>query len=312
MSKGKQVLGRGLDALLGRMEIKDGEPNSNKPSESESPGTSEVFRKIDVDKISPNPFQPRTHFEPKPLEELRDSILKNGLIQPITVRKTENGRFQLISGERRLKAFKEIGYREIPAYIIEVDSNEMMLAMALIENLQREKLNPIEEAYAYKRLMEECSLTQEMIATRVGKDRTTIANVIRLLKLPPELRDALVKDEISMGHARALINLDSVSAQIQILKKIKSSNLSVRNVENLVKDYITKGSAQKKRKHQLNLGSSSPELREIEDKLRRLLGTKVQCKLGVNGRGEIIIDFYSQDEFERLLELLNAIDNTIH
>lgn len=312
MSKGKPVLGRGLDALLGKVDINEASPSENRTNQTSEKNGSEVFLKIPVEKVSPNPFQPRSNFEPKPLEELRDSILKNGLIQPITVRRIDNGSYQLISGERRLKVFKEIGYREIPAYIIEVDSNEMMLAMALIENLQREKLNPIEEAYAYKRLMEECSLTQEMIATRVGKDRTTIANVIRLLKLPPEVREALIRDEISMGHARALINLESVSAQLQILKKIKSSNLSVRNVERLVKEYISHDNVKKKRIKQIGAANSDPQLVEIEDKLRRLLGTKVQCKIGVNGRGEIVIEFYSQDEFERLLELLNAIDNTAH
>ncbi len=304
MSKGKPVLGRGLNALLGRQD----EENNRSENRDNRVSEPDVFLKISVDLISPNPFQPRSNFEPKPLEELRNSILKNGLIQPITVRRVENGKYQLISGERRLKAVKEIGYREIPAYIIEVESNEMMLAMALIENLQREKLNPIEEAYAYKRLMDECALTQEMIATRVGKDRATVANVVRLLKLPPEVRDSLIKEEITMGHARALINLPSVSSQLQILRKIISANLSVRDVEKLVKDYASVVHGNKKKTGVASGAKPNPELRDIEDRLRRLLGTKVECKFGAGGRGEITIEFYSNDEFERLLELLNAIE----
>ena len=180
------------------------------------------------------------------MEELKKSILENGLIQPITVRRAENNRYELISGERRLRACIEIGYREIPAYIIKVDSEESMLAMALIENIQREKLNPVEIGMAYKRLMDECHLTQEQIADKVGKDRTTVANSIRLLKLPKEILDSLITEKITPGHARALINIPSEAMQLDALKKIHEGGLSVRKVEQLVKKFLTEGKSPKR------------------------------------------------------------------
>ncbi len=241
MSKHKTGLGRGLDALIN--------PNFNKdlqkPVEiidsklSSDDGTSQdILVKIETEKVIPNPYQPRIEFDPKTLEELKKSILQNGLIQPITVRRAENGFYELISGERRFRACKEIGYKTIPAYIIKVDSKEAMLALALIENIQREKLNAIEVAKAYKRLIDECNLSQEQVSEKVGKDRTTVTNSIRLLKLPSEVQESIIKNEISAGHARALINLYDSNLQLQLLSKIKKESLSVRKVEQIVKKLL--------------------------------------------------------------------------
>ena len=227
MSKVKHGLGRGLDALIKPQDyVKSSSDNKN--IKDDDGKQVDVLAKISVDFISRNPFQPRTAFNTEAMEELKRSILSNGLIQPITVRRTPDHKYQLISGERRLNACREIGYREIPAYIIKVESDELMLALALIENLQREKLNPIEIGLAYKRLMDECHLTQEAIADRVGKDRTTIANSIRLLKLPKKVQDSLISGAISSGHARALINLPTEDAQLSILEKIIGKNLSAK------------------------------------------------------------------------------------
>jgi ParB family chromosome partitioning protein len=240
-------LGRGLDALIHQNYQNEPQKTPDYSEVAQDDGKQfDILAKIPVENISPNPFQPRLTFEPEALEELKKSILSNGLIQPITVRRTEQNKYQLISGERRLRACTEIGYRDIPAYIIKVDTDEAMLAMALIENLQREKLNAIEIGMAYKRLMDECHLTQEQIADRVGKDRSTVANFMRLLKLPREIQESLVKDEITSGHARALINLPSPQLQIDALKKILEGNLSVRKVEQLVKKLLTNTSDGKK------------------------------------------------------------------
>ncbi len=312
MTKLKPGLGRGLDALI---------RPQNLPSENEeAPDYSQVKKddgkendilaKIPVDVISSNPYQPRKNFEPEALDELKKSILSNGLIQPITVRRMTGGTYQLISGERRLKACIDIGYREIPAYIIQVDNEETMLALALIENIQREKLNPIEIGQAYKRLMEECDLTQEEIADRVGKDRTTIANTIRLLKLPGEIQDALIKDDITSGHARALINLPTESLQLEMLSKIKDGNLSVRKVEQLVKKYLTGTSGTGKVKRAVHPVPRSANLMDVEDRLRKVFATKVICRQKQDGSGEITIEFYSNDELERLFELFETIDKS--
>ena len=312
MSKVKHGLGRGLDALIKPQDyVKTGIEDKDYKSLKDDDGKQiDILAKISVDFISRNPYQPRTGFNAEAMEELKKSILSNGLIQPITVRRTPDHKYQLVSGERRLNACREIGYREIPAYIIKVESDELMLALALIENIQREKLNPIEIGLAFKRLMDECHLTQEAIAEKVGKDRTTIANSIRLLKLPKQIQDNLISGEISSGHARALINLPNKDAQLKILKKILNGNLSVRKVERLVKDFITnrKSSVSKKSFTISNRATSVSSLKELEDKLRKILGTKVSCKQRKDGSGEIVIEYYSSVEFERLFELFEIID----
>ncbi|MCB9220038.1 MAG: ParB/RepB/Spo0J family partition protein [Ignavibacteriales bacterium] len=310
--KNRHALGRGLDALINpASKINRDEQveiiNSNLQGDDGS--SQEILAKIDIENIAPNPFQPRTEFEPNALEELKKSILQNGLIQPVTVRRVTENKYELISGERRLRAIKEIGYKQIPSYIIVVESKEAMLALALIENIQREKLNQIEVAHAYKKLIDECNLSQEQVSEKVGKDRTTITNTIRLLKLPLEIQNSLIKDEISAGHARALINIYDENLQLQILEKIKKNNLSVRKVEELVK-HITEG---KRTKNENKPASNDPDLisqKDIENKLRIIFGTKVICKQKKDGAGQITIDFYSNDELDRLFELFDIIEKS--
>ena len=312
MSKIKPGLGRGLDALINPQSRQDLEKpiavSTNNISKDDGK-TFDVLVKIPVNNIVPNPYQPRTEFEPHALDELKKSILQNGLIQPITVRRNDQNAYELISGERRLRACKDIGYKDIPAYIIDVKTKEAMVALALIENIQRENLNAIEIAVAYKRLLEECNLSHEEIAIKVGKDRTTITNSLRLLKLPKEVQDSLVSNEISAGHARALINLPYEQQQRDILKLIIKNSLSVRKVEALVKELITG-----KDKKTTSKGSSeiitkkSASLADVENKLRMLFGTKVQCKQKNDGSGEISIEFYSNEELERLFELFDLIE----
>lgn len=311
MNKTKPGLGRGLDALINPNNLKhENETVSYQELPVDDGKLYDILAKIPVNSISPNPFQPRHHFDPDALEELKKSILSNGLIQPITVRRIESNKYQLISGERRLRACIDIGFLDIPAYIIRVDSDEAMLAMALIENLQREKLNPIEIGMAYRRLMEECRLTQEQIAEKIGKDRTTIANTIRLLKLPLEIQNAIISEEITSGHARALINIQNEELQLQTLKKIREGNLSVRKVEQLVKYLLSEKNTSKKNSIKALKVTAGSSVNDVEDKLRKLFGTKVLCRQKVNGSGEIIIEFYSNDELERLFELFELIDKT--
>lgn len=314
MSKIKPVLGRGLDALMNPNALVNQDqvqpPDYSKLKDDDGKLV-DILAKIAVEFISPNPYQPRMNFEPQALEELKKSIISNGLIQPITVRRIQGNRYQLISGERRLRAYKDIGYKEIPAYIIKVDSDEILLALALIENIQRERLNPIEIGRAYKRLMEECHLTQEEIADKIGKDRTTVANSIRLLKLPDKVQESLVTGDITSGHARALINIPNETIQIQILEKILKNNLSVRKVEQLVK---TIGQDQKQSKKSFTISEGnrliSSSFKDIEDKLRKIFGTKVSCTQKKDGSGEITIEFYSNDELDRLFELFEIINKT--
>ncbi len=310
MTKIKPGLGRGLDALLNpktRVDLPDPVKLEDKSISTDDGRQVNVLARILVQNIRPNPYQPRTEFDSSALDDLKKSILENGLIQPITVRRVENGFYELISGERRHRAFKDLGYKEIPAYIIQVDTKEAMVAMALIENIQREQLNAIEIAQAYKRLMDECDLSQEEIAEKVGKDRTTITNSIRLLKLPEEVQESLIKEEISAGHARALINLPNRQIQIDVLHTIKSKNLSVRKVEALVKS-ILKRDEGKTTKSKTTLSSAQQiQLNEIENRLRGIFGTKVICKQKKDGTGEIKLEFYSNEELERLLELLEGV-----
>ncbi len=308
--KNKVALGRGLEALLNPSNKINQHENidlSSKNIKSDDGISNDILVKINIEDISPNPYQPRTEFDAESLSELKQSILQNGLIQPITVRRNSTNKYELISGERRLRAIKDIGYKTIPAYIIVVESKEAMVALALIENIQREKLNAIEIAHAYKRLIDECNLSQEEVSERVGKDRTTITNSIRLLKLPVEIQNSLVKDEISAGHARALINIYDEKLQLQLLEKIKKQNLSVRKVEQIVKDLL---SGKKDVKKDI-VNSNDQDLisqRDIENKLRIVFGTKVSCRQRKDGAGQITIDFYSNDELDRLFELFDIIE----
>lgn len=310
----KSPLGRGLDALINpQLKDKIDAPIaiSSQEIQKDDGKSFDVLAKIQTESISPNPYQPRTNFDLEALDELKKSILENGLIQPITVRRVEKNHYELISGERRFRACKDIGIKEIPAYIIKVETKEAMLALSLIENIQREKLNPIEIANAYKRLMDECNLSQEEIAAKVGKDRTTVTNFIRLLKLPEKVQLSLIKDQITTGHARALINLPNEIVQIEVLDKVIKKNLSVRKVEELVRR-ITEDQNGKKKKSIVVATTDLSKLSQktLEERIQSIIGTKVHCKIKKNGSGELVIEFYSHDELERLLELFEIIGKT--
>ncbi|MEX0770108.1 MAG: ParB/RepB/Spo0J family partition protein [Balneolaceae bacterium] len=307
----KKVLGRGLGAFF--PEYQDSGDEKKPTGEGEKVKTAvpvdpsekvNVVLHIPVDHIRPNPHQPRKEFKEESLEELSSSIRRHGLIQPITVRYLGEKRFELISGERRLRASKLAGLKEIPSYIREVN-DEQVLAFALIENIQREELNPLEVAMGYQRLMEELNYTQNEVADQVGKNRTTVTNMLRLLNLPDFIQAALRDEQISTGHARALINLKSEKDQKKLLKKIIAETLSVREVEKQVRSLDKKNEQQGKRKKQKS--PENPFLNEISERLRSTLSTKVDIKSRNQG-GEIRISYYSDDDLERILQLFESID----
>jgi ParB family transcriptional regulator, chromosome partitioning protein len=298
MAKLKPVLGRGLAALIPRQT--SDVPLTGSTVRHDDGSSHEIIAMVDIDRIQGNPYQPRADFDPGALDELMRSIKEKGVIQPITVRRNEGG-YQLISGERRVRASRQAGLRQIPAYIIRVRSDEEMLELALIENLQREHLNPIEIAISYKRLIDECSYTQEEVAQKTGKDRTTVTNFLRLLRLPEAIQSAVRKGELSSGHARALLAIEDPVMLMSAFERTVARGLSVRDVERLVRDRT----ASKRRRTQPPAGGTSSALESIEDHLRHALGTKVQVKRLRDGRGEIIIEYYSSEDLERIIELLS-------
>jgi ParB family chromosome partitioning protein len=282
-------LGRGLGALLAE------QPETNNEEKERS------LNEIDVAKIKANPFQPRLEFAVEALNDLKKSIKEKGIIQPIAVRRVDD-HYELISGERRLRAVLDLGYEKIPAFVIEVDSKEDMLELAIIENVQREKLNPIEEALAYQRLIDECNLTQDDVAQKIGKDRSTITNIIRLLKLPDEIKGSLKDGNISMGHARALLSIEESSVQKYLWKKILKNGLSVRKVEALIKDL-----AEKKPPKEKDIPKRSVFVQKAEENLREVFGTKVNIRMKNEG-GAIEIEFYSPEDLNRLLEIVETVN----
>ncbi len=293
--KSKQVLGRGLGALI------PGAMDENKTDlRAEEKSTTEIITKIPVDQIDPNPYQPRMEFDPDALNELAESIRQNGVIQPITVHRIDNHRYELISGERRLRASIIAGLDVIPAYIIDVKTKEELIELSLIENIQRETLNPIEIALGFKRLMDECNLTLDDISRKTGKDKSTISNFIRLLKLPEEIQKSLVRDEITPGHARTLINIEDPDEQIAVWKKIISEKLSVREAER-----VTKQIKKKNKNNSTRITNNDPNLEFIISSLRLKFGTNVKLIMRADGSGEFQIQFYSRDEMERILDILN-------
>ena len=317
MAKNKGVLGRGLGALLSgnataaeAADLRENLPNDD----GRSVGT---ICKIDIAKVSPNPFQPRVDFNPQALEELKHSILEHGVIQPITVRRVGE-RFELISGERRVRASIDAGLTDIPAYILDVNSDRGMLEIALIENVQRENLNPIEIALGYQRLIKECSLTQEEVADKVGKDRSTVTNMLRLLRLPQKIQESLREAEISMGHARALLTIQDIEGQIEVWKQVRDEGLSVRKTEAIVKQVAQLGAASRKEKKTAATNGATTQsptrneldqtLTEITARLRQVFGTQVKVKSNAAGDGNITIDFYNSEDLERLLELFAVIE----
>lgn len=292
MIKHKTALGRGLNALLGT----DGQLRSEEDARELVGG---IFE-LPVHSIQPNPYQPRQQFAPEGLNSLAQSIAQLGIIQPITVRATKGDEFELISGERRLRAAKLAGLERIPVYIRPA-KNARMLEMALVENVQREELNPIEVALGYQRLIHEYNLTQKQVAQRVGKQRSTVANFLRLLNLPPKVQVGLRERVVTPGHARALLSLPNDRIKNQVFGEIQRKNLSVREVEQRV-DILLR---QPKKSKKTSVYSYSSELvRKTENTLRKYLGTKVQVKTKKNRAGKIEIHYYSEEDLARITELL--------
>ena len=288
----KKALGRGLSALLENTE------NEGSQKEITSEYAAELISQIPVSQIEPNPFQPRTHFEENELQELAGSIREHGIIQPLTIRRVSHNKYQLISGERRLKASKIAGLTQVPAYI-RLANDEQMLEMALVENIQREDLNPLEIAISFQRLLEECRIRQEDLSQKVGKDRSTISNYIRLLKLPTEVQVAVRDNLITMGHARAILSIPDEQQQLLILKKILERKSSVREVEEMVRN----AGKSKPVKHTPELPARYSTARlNLHDKLH----SKVDIKVNRKGVGTIVIEFRSVDDFDRIITKLDA------
>lgn len=304
----KQALGRGLSALLESAGPGVKKENPAQPviadvvvaeeSREEIGNIAGPISLVRIAQIEANPFQPRQEFDPVAMEELAQSIRELGLIQPITVRKITAQKFQIISGERRFRASQMAGLDEVPVYIRTAD-DQAMLEMALVENIQRENLNAIEVAISYKRLMEECNLTTEKLAERVGKDRTTVTNYVRLLKLPPEIQIGIIEKKISMGHARALINLEPESRQLRIYKQILDKDLSVRRVEEMVKE-DEDPKLFRPAKVILPL-----EFQKLQADIKLKFGKKAKLNRNDQGLGKIEIPFADDDDLQRLIDLLD-------
>ena len=283
----KTALGKGLKALI-----------PDVPQEQIAQLSS--IKNIEVAKISPNPFQPREHFDEQMLEELRNSIAEKGLVQPITVRPFDSG-YQLIAGERRLRAVRDLQMEEIPAYVLDISDDEDMLELSIIENIHREDLNPIDIARGYQRLINEIHLTQEEVARKVGKDRSTVTNFLRLLTLPRRIQESVSNGELSMGHARALLSLNNSEDQIRIWNQIVKNALSVRRVERMVKDTTRTTIKPKVRRQSHEL--KPPHIGAAEDKLRHALATQV--RITSNRKGGIIdIEYYSEDDLDRIMNII--------
>ncbi|MDE0536535.1 ParB/RepB/Spo0J family partition protein [Tenacibaculum sp. L6] len=288
----KQALGRGLSALL----KETAEVNSAEDKNADKLVGNII--EIDINSIEVNPYQPRTYFDEEALRELASSIKELGVIQPITVRKLSSDKFQLVSGERRFRASKLIGNKTVPAYI-RLANDQEMLEMALVENIQRKNLDPIEVALSYQRLIDEIQLTQEELSTRVGKKRSTVTNYLRLLKLDPIIQTGMRDGFISMGHGRALINVDSTSDQLNIYEKIVRDKLSVRQTEELVKN-LKAGTVAKAAKKKVLPNYISESVKDISD----YFGHKINVTVNNRGKGKISIPFHSEEDFNRIKNLL--------
>lgn len=282
----RRALGRGLSALL-----------SDKPST-----VNEEMVEVDIDLIEPNNFQPRTNFDEERLEQLAQSIRANGIIQPLLVRRVSNGKYQLVAGERRWRASQRAGLQRVPCVVKEIPEDKM-LELALIENIQRQELNAIEEAHAYKRLIESLGLTQEMVAQRVGRDRTFITNYLRLLRLPDDIQGLVEAEQLSMGHARALLGIDEADVQRKLAKEIIDKGLSVRQTERTIKRIVegveVADSASSTRE--------DPNFKLAEDKLRRKLSSKVHIIVNQKNKGgKIEIEFFDDNDLNRIYEIIMA------
>jgi ParB family transcriptional regulator, chromosome partitioning protein len=293
MSK-KNALGRGLGALIDGVEKEILEKKV------------EANMDISVDSIEANPFQPRTTFDEQALEELATSIKKLGVVQPLTVRENGAGKYQLIAGERRLRAARIAGLTHVPAYIRTAD-DQAMLELALVENIQREDLDAVEVAISFQRLVEECKLTQEQLSDRVGKQRSTVANYLRLLRLPAEIQLGIRKKQLMMGHARTLVNIDDPKKQIKVYYQIVDGELSVRQSEELVRQLQsekTKDPEKLEKKKKIN-----DDFSRLSDHLHKIFEAKVNFRINENGKGKIVIQFDDQDEMERILSVFDRLNS---
>lgn len=291
----KQALGRGLSALL-----KDPSNDIKSVNDKNADKVVGSIVELELDSIEVNPFQPRSSFNEESLRELASSIKELGVIQPITVRKLDFDKYQLVSGERRFRASKLIGLNTIPAYI-RIANDQESLEMALVENIQRQDLDPIEIALSYQRLIEEINVTQEELSDRVGKNRSTIANYLRLLKLDPIIQTGMRDGFISMGHGRALINMEDLGEQLDIYEKILSQNLSVRETETLVRGF--KNPDQKTASQKT---STPPFAKKAKKELTDLFETSVNVKVSKSGKGQLVVPFKNQADFERILKLIKS------
>ncbi len=288
-------LGKGLGALL------QDTPEKDENISGYGASIRGAIREIPIDEVEVNPFQPRSSFNQESLQEMASSIKVQGIIQPITVRQLSRSSFQLISGERRLQASKLAGLDSIPAYI-RTANDQQMLEMALIENIQRENLNAIEIALSYQRLISECKLKQEELGDRIGKNRTTVNNYLRLLRLPPDIQVAIRDGELSMGHARALITIENTELQLDVFNKILKQGLSVRKVEEYVRNLVNKEVKPKQVKPK---AAPDPELLKLQDRLSSHFGTKIRVKTGKGTKGEINIPYHSTEDLNRILDILD-------
>ena len=301
----KQALGKGIRALLNNIDEEINTPKEGVPAvsgQNNNNTNNNSIARIPVDQIEVNPKQPRHDFDAEALRELSESIKLHDIIQPVTVIRTAGNRYQLISGERRWRASKMAGLSDIPAYVRTADGQEL-LEMALLENLQRENLNAIEIAVSYRRLMDECDLTQEQVSDRMKKERSTVTNYLRLLKLPPDVQKAVRDGQISMGHARAIIGLEHVDQQLYVFRETLQRGLSVRQVEQLVKDMATEKTAKSITPAAVKL---PPAYKRIEDNIASHLSTRVKLDRKKNGKGSILIEFYNDEDLERIMDKINC------
>jgi len=293
----KNVLGRGLDALI---------EGADSVNQEHVAATS--IDEIEISKIEANPWQPRTTFDEEALQDLANSIKEVGIIQPLTLRKVSENKYQIIAGERRFRASKLAGLEKVPAFIRESD-DDRMLELALIENIQREDLDAIEISLSYQRLLDECQITQEELSERVGKKRSTVANYLRLLKLPAVIQKAIRDREISMGHARAIINVEDPETQIMLFKQIVKYDFSVRKIEEIVRKINSEESQEKEQKKENKKTPFSPEYDELKKHLTKHFSTNIDFKINNKGAGKIVIPFNSDKDLERIIGVLDKLNN---
>lgn len=296
----KEILGKGIRSLLQSIDS-DLKTTTGSLKTDVVEAATNILR-IPIDHIQPNPKNPRRDFNETALQELASSLKQFDIVQPVTVSKLGDGKYQLVAGERRLRAAKIAGLKDVPAYVRQSNDREL-LELALLENLQREDLNAIEIGLSYRRMMDELNYTQEQVAERMGKERSTVTNYIRLLKLPPDIQVAVRNGELSMGHARALINIDTIDKQIYLFSEIKNKQLSVRQTEELVRKLYRSHSNAVKSSPKTNL---SEAYKRIEDNLASYFSTKVTLKHNSDGKGNIVIEYYSNEELNKILELMHT------